>query len=318
MKVAHIVPPQWYGLLRPGKYQMVLAHWVLDARYAEYADKVKHSGAYTLLDNGAFEGELVSSAQLLEAAARVGADEIVLPDVRGDAAETLRISWQALNRIPKQTRVIFVPQGHDRATWERSLNAWLKQFSPNRELTVGVTCLKNAQGYAVPGTREELMRSIAGRGYVVHLLGAPRPKDLVTELPEARCLSVRGMDTSTAFALGAREILLTPNKAKQRLGDPRQYETLSTRARRLIHLNAAILDNWALTGNVSKKIPTYVVRGTAKRWLKYHAEGFCTIQAAAEACGIRGPISIGFRNFQEDYLREGLPEEDAEVGLEVT
>ena len=112
------------------------------------------------------------------------------------------------------------------------------------------------------------------------------------------------MDTSTAFALGARGTLVTPTAKKIRLGDPKQYEVLDTYARRLIVLNIGILDAWTFHGEGSEAIPTYLIRNTASAYLKYWAEGFADLEVVMKACGMpKGRYALLKERRREKYLR---------------
>lgn len=306
MKLAHIVPPDWVGTFPLGEYRMALAHWVL--KYPAYAEQLrkgpKGRSAYILMDSGSFEGEQVSVDQINEGADALKADEIVLPDVLGSAGESLKRSWDALGKVATK-RVMFVPQGTTTEEWYKCLHKWLSAWTKHAwdqayQLSIGVTSLGG-----VEGVRIALLDAALKTNYPVHLLGLHRlDEDTRVLLERAVKAGVRGMDTSTAFALGARGVLVAPHAKKVRLGDPTQYTKLSTRARRLITLNMVILDNWVLQGEVSEKIPTHLIRQTASRWIKYWAEGFADIDVVMKACSMpTGRYALLRTNRRETYVR---------------
>lgn len=306
MKLAHIVPPDWVGTFPLGEYRMALAHWVF--KYPTYAEQLrkgpKGRSAYILMDSGSFEGEQVSVDQINEGADALKADEIVLPDVLGSAGKTLKRSWDALGKVAAK-RVMFVPQGATSEEWCKCLHQWLSAWTKRAwdqayQLSIGVTSLGG-----VAGARIVLLNEALETSHPIHLLGLHRLDEDTRGLLEAAVkVGVRGMDTSTAFALGARGVLVAPHAKKVRLGDPTQYTRLSTRARRLITLNMAILDDWVSQGEVTEKIPTHLIRQTASRWIKYWQQGFADIDVVMKACSMpSGRYALLRTNRREVYVR---------------
>lgn len=309
MKIAHIVPPRWTKEFPLGNYRMALAHWVL--KYPRYAEQLRASPTtYILLDSGAFEGEQVNLEKLNEAAGLLKADEIVLPDAPGDPGETLKHSWDALGKVATK-RVMFVPQGRTHEDWRRCLNSWLDQWSKHSwndsySLSIGVASLRGPDSTeSVTGTKAALLEEVVGLDFPTHLLGLPHVGNHVEDiLPRAHVCGVRGIDTSTAFALGARGVLVTPTAKKTRLGDPYQYDRLDVWARRLIRLNIEILNHWTALGEGSTQIPVYLVRNTASNWLKYYAQGFADLHKVMESCGMpAGKYALHKIRMREVYVR---------------
>lgn len=311
MELATIVPPPWTGLYPQGNYRMALAHWVL--ANPKYAERVRSQKAYTLLDNGAFEGSQLTLVELNEAIAQVGADEVVLPDVLGNPGETLRRSWDALGKLATH-RVMFVPQGRTDEEWRKCLNAWLRRWrastwSESYALSLGLTNLQQAEGTKPQlGTRVTLLDVAVETGLPVHLLGVGSMREFArTELPKAYSLGVRGVDTSSAFAMAANPAgrqLLTRATPKVRLGSPEDYETLSTGARRLVHLNIRILSAWIDVGVATEGIPTYTIRQVASMWEAYFAEGFAELADMMRTCGMpSGRYALLKENGREKYVR---------------
>lgn len=306
MKVANIVPPSWIGIYPPGEYRLALAHWVL--KYPDYAKRIKSSRAYVLLDNGAFEGMQLTASQLNEAAAAVGADEVVLPDVLGDSGETLRRSWEVLGKLAVK-RVMFNPQGKTHQEVVDCLEAWLDKWNKSDwgsaySLGLCLVSLRDSAGKVLPGTRLNYAPELVGTGLPVHMLGVNNIKMFASrELPVVYKLGIRGMDTSSAFALGAEGILLTPTAKKVFLKAPEGYKELTTFQRRLIFLNLAILDFWVGAGEGIEYIPTLMIRKLAQRWLRYWAEGFATLPDVMRACGMP---SGRYALLKEDHRERGI------------
>lgn len=314
MRIAHITPPAWTVHYSPGQYRMALAHWVIDS--PDYTEAMKEGKRlkkeeasihmelpYTIMDNGAFEYSQPSLAQLDLAAKRVDADEIVLPDVPGNPQETLKKSWDALKRY-KDYRVMFVPQGTTVIEWKKCLDAWLTKWNSDdnpvtgkvKYLTIGVASLRDSDTEEpIYGSKTETLEYAVEKAYKadsemnIHILGMTKPRYFIEEiLPFAAEHAVRGVDTSTAFALGARGILLTADAPKIRLGDPAQYTQLSTNQRRLIHLNRAILEYWVDHGFEDAGIREGLIRKTSSRWLQWWTKNFERIDICMRVCGMTG------------------------------
>jgi hypothetical protein len=306
VRIAHIVPPDWTNNFPLGEYRMALAHWVF--KYPAYAAQLRsNQDAYILMDSGSFEGQQVSVDQINEAADALKADEVVLPDVPGDSKETLKRSWDALGKIATK-RVMFVPQGRTHEEWCKCLDSWLSQWSKHSwrdsyDLSIGVASLR-APGSTktVVGTKAKLLQVALGRDFSIHLLGLPHLGNHVKDILPVR--GVRGIDTSTAFALGARGILVTPTAKKIRLGDPEQYAQLDTNARRLITLNMRILESWGAADAKPEVIQVYLIRQTASKWLKYYAQGFASVTDVMKACGMpKGRYALLRQRRREMYVR---------------
>lgn len=320
MQLANIVPPQWTGVFPQSNYRLAQAHWVLE--YPKYAQKIRSPKAYVILDNGAFEGELVSYAELNEAAALVGADEVVLPDVLGDPMETLQQSWKALGNVTTP-RVLFTPHAETYKDWSNCLSSWIAKWEESvwhqkYSLALGVNCLRAPNGGPQASSRLKLLERAAQEKYPVHLLGVRGVEAFASqEIGRATELGVRGVDTSLAFALAAEGILLTPTADKVLLGPPDKHNLLPTPLRRLVYLNTAILSHWVAMGEAREGIPTRLVRQVSSRWLKYWAEGFAPLTAAAVACGLPDGL---YAVKGEQYLRplgDGDALREGEVEMEV-
>ena len=273
MKIAHITPPRWSTRFSPGKYRMVLAHWLKGAgadTYTQRQNKATLATTYTLLDNGAFEGEQVNLDYLILAAQVLNANEVVLPDVPGEWKETLKTSQQVLGRL-NNLNVGFAPQGRSGAEQLRCLKSWMDYWGDREQfLSLCIPSLRDKDGIAIPGSKTKTLLEASKYGVPIHLLGIADVNYFATDLlPKALELGVRGVDSSLAFALGARNILLTVDAPKHRLGDPKQYNKLSQYQRRLITLNRKILEGWVTTGET--RLGEQIVRETSSRWLQFWA-----------------------------------------------
>ena len=94
MRAALIPPKGYFHTALRSDYHLALAQ-IRDPEYtALYANR--KSSHYLILDNGAAEGEPVRDSTLVARAEQLGADEIVVPDVMGDASATVERARQFL------------------------------------------------------------------------------------------------------------------------------------------------------------------------------------------------------------------------------
>ena len=134
-----IVPQKHLELLKNDKYHMILAQ-LYDAPGMEqythfYKEEIKYY-AYTILDNGAAEGQPMPIATLVDKAERLHASEIVLPDSYKNCKETLEWHTNAIEyllgyygcaeNIP--FNLMIVPQGTDETEWFMCAKALLSQY----------------------------------------------------------------------------------------------------------------------------------------------------------------------------------------------
>jgi len=273
MRYAPIAAPQWARHYQRGDYHMVIAPWVLDAagigQY--YAMAARASDVWVLMDNGAWEGHNLSLDEIIRAGTLIRADEVVLPDVLHDGKATLKASLKGFHALreepwPGLKMVMFVPQGRTADVWRRCRDAWVnmwevENYDSQIALSIGIN---SPRGEGFDRKRSDLIIETVALGYDVHLLGIPDLQQFVhIELPLAKSYGVRGVDSSLPFALGSQGRLLAPNSEKIPLGKPDQYEKISARNRRLIHLNIAIMRQWVASGTHSWYVPIDLVRQVA-------------------------------------------------------
>lgn len=87
MKIALIAPVSCLELASKTGYHLVLAQLL---RRRDYATFYGQTQGYKILDNGAAEGERVTMPDLAALAKDINADEVVVPDVMGDASRTIK------------------------------------------------------------------------------------------------------------------------------------------------------------------------------------------------------------------------------------
>ncbi len=125
MRVAIIAPIANLNLCMASNYHMALAHLVLQSEeYATFYRARSKAGAFVLMDNGVVEGNPLPLAKVIEAAKRIDASEIVLPDTIRDGTRT----WHQVDNAYQtgafrdfikdtHTSVMAVPHGVRMVTW---------------------------------------------------------------------------------------------------------------------------------------------------------------------------------------------------------
>ena len=114
LKLAFEAPIWNTGLaLEMGDYAFVIASKLLSS--PEYARAIKACKKPKYLDNGAYEGELLTTDELLSLAETYKPEVVVAPDIIGDAEQTIELTKGFVEKLTsKHTfKVMFVPQGDD-------------------------------------------------------------------------------------------------------------------------------------------------------------------------------------------------------------
>ena len=123
MKLIHIYPLGNLGMHHTQKMHMFLTHLV--EKYPFYAKFAAEVAGYKILDNSLIElGGAVDLKRVLEAAEKIGADEIILPDVFQKGPETIEAVNKALEELyqmyPKRDwpfKLMAVAHGRDEDEW---------------------------------------------------------------------------------------------------------------------------------------------------------------------------------------------------------
>lgn len=208
MKIATIVPTAFLEETKDDDYHMALAHLVgADPVYTKFFRRVSNEGKYVILDNGAFEGKPHAMKELLDKAAMINADEIILPDVIKNSSETVMTGFNALraygNLSKDKYNIMGAPQGNNISEWVDCATTMLKYWQINcigipKNLTFSVG--DNARELAIKHVRKLL----DGTKIRVHLLGCFNdPREVYRVLkyyPE-----LRGVDSSIPYVY-ARDV----------------------------------------------------------------------------------------------------------------
>jgi hypothetical protein len=121
MQAATILPTNHLHLIRSRNYHMCLAQLIgIDQKYTEfYKEQAKKEDSYVIMDNGVIEGDCRPIEEIVKKALMIGADEIILPDVFVNQAETLDKSYRALRYVKDNfpLKLMAVPQGKTFDEW---------------------------------------------------------------------------------------------------------------------------------------------------------------------------------------------------------
>ena len=290
MKIAHIIPAPWCSNYKLGDYRFALAPWVKETYTVPMTAGSKY---YMIMDNGAFEKTLLSDTELLTAAEQFKADEIILPDVPGDAKATLSASYKAYKKFSKY-RTMFVPHGQSLEEWIECVDAWVAKISETPVIynCIGISPLRYLEGgYKYT---KEMIEHVVTLKLPIHLLGLANMEYFTSELlPHLDEWGIRGIDTSYAFTLGANGMMLLPNSPKFNLGDIEQYDKLSTNQRRLVALNIEILNSWIADGAVDPRgLSDLIFRDVASNWIRFYQRQFERLEIVMRVCGVTGEFII--------------------------
>jgi hypothetical protein len=242
---------------------MILAPWY--GAYEAYTGiYTETSFGYVILDNGIFEGEQLPISKLLKIRQDTHADVMVLPDVHGDAGETLKRSVDACRKIFDDPfshgfSVMFVPQGVPARDWFVCLDIFLSYWTEEPRPVELVLGLAEACPHQVSAgmqsqlyPRIKVLPALLEYDYPVHLLGMPSVENFVRyELEYVN--GVASVDTSIAYTLGMFGLPLRVDSPKMQIFPISQWNTLPTDSQlMLIELNRNILDRWAATGRTNE------------------------------------------------------------------
>ena len=153
MKIAFIAPPKLTEYIAPfGTALMGLAHQILedDADSFNLCELLATLGRsrYLIVDNSMMElGQSMDLSDVIGAAWRVGADEIILPDVFQDRQGTLDLIDESFGSLIESgfTRsadpwacLMAVPQGRSQEEWLECYDEIFKMHVPSHIQTIGV------------------------------------------------------------------------------------------------------------------------------------------------------------------------------------
>ncbi len=157
MQIINIVPLGNICMEFNQPMHMYLTHMV--EKYPMYVQVAKQAPGYKILDNSLIElGSAMTIDRVLDAAEKIGADEIILPDVFQDGGATLNAVDKALVEIDRRYqgkcpfKLMAVAQGTNWPNWNRCYEE-LMDRSEVSVIGVPKVCAK-----MLPGGRPEVMR----------------------------------------------------------------------------------------------------------------------------------------------------------------
>ena len=219
MKLAVIAPVPLQDKYAVTDYHMALTHLVLDpymgARYSEVFITRRKLGHYVILDNSVVElGAAIKIETVIEAARRIGASEIILPDIFDDREATVYEAKRIVRHYKEELKpykLMAVAQGKDMADW---IECYCQLAAIPEIDVIGVPKrLHDKLGGDNPGRLAVLFQlhqqGIAEHyGKPVHLLGCnENPRDLAIA---AAYPWVRGVDTIVPVLCGTLGIIFDP------------------------------------------------------------------------------------------------------------
>lgn len=168
-------------------------------KYAQYYKWHAEKGNYVIMDNGAAIGGTVTDEAIVEAARKVHADEIVVPDAMANSELTLKRARQFIRQYPGAAgTLMLVPQGTDLDSWQKSLHDLIgvaKTYGVPRYI-IGIGKHMHAR---IQGGRGQLVSICQWEKLLCHLLGAS--DDPFADLDLLHNPAVRGLDTSLPFVM---------------------------------------------------------------------------------------------------------------------
>jgi hypothetical protein len=212
MKVAHILPHSMLGKVENTGMHLILPQHLHNPTYLDYYANMP---GHRILDNGEAEGITVTAKDLIIAAEKIGAHEIVVPDVMGNCDETLlrARAFATVAKLHPEYTYMGVVQG-------QNLAELMKCFT-------GLTALDYIGAVAFPryisntvgfDQRYYLIKALGDmgelNGHYVHCLGAStwiREVLLLAELP-----FIRSIDTSMPANMGLQGVSLKVGPYKPR------------------------------------------------------------------------------------------------------
>jgi hypothetical protein len=261
VKLALIPPTCRINDIKMTDYQLVLPDPL--TRIAEYReaydpdpDEVLRSGhqphprGYTILDNGVAEGTIIDPVKLLVLGRRIAADEIVLPDVLGNAWAT----WQAIKYFFEDSTHGDWPTNYDPnymavvqgKSWSETtcfVQLLSEVFDRYDIKALGLPrLLLDTIGHSARLRLAEWIKREHPR-FEIHFLGASPLWP--SEMKHAAALGVvRGMDTSLPYYYGVRNLSLEAWEVVSRPPDYFNQDSLYSYTGGMVSKNVREMLEW--------------------------------------------------------------------------
>jgi hypothetical protein len=246
MKVALIVPDkliQTVGFRT--NYHMVLPSELRRQEYSlPYKQLAEHN--YIILDNGIAEGTSYGMIDLLDMAAYIGADEIVVPDVMGDGLASCELAKRFEEGLLAKTydKYAFMAVAHGKTFSElySSIEYYISQDWIN---TIAFPrCLQIFGDDARFEAIAYWIGDIIAAGKEVHCLGSTSDLTEVKRLAEFS--HIRGIDTCMPLDIIRAGVSLSQGEARYMGRAPNYFTWVPTEAElELVNFNVTTYLTWA-------------------------------------------------------------------------
>lgn len=192
MKLAFITTENNLKLSNEGDIDFCLAQIALkNEKYKDWYSKRGYSNkwrfAYTILDNGAAENELIPNDEYVKLALEMNVDEIIVPDVIGDFEKSIIMLYEFLGKYgwglhKNDIKIQAVIQGKNQKEYEEYYDILLG------EPTVDVIGIPFRMNINAIGNTVEVQRTNARINFVknieivkksIHCLGCNSPREII-------------------------------------------------------------------------------------------------------------------------------------------
>lgn len=198
MQLCGITPVEKASWMYKDKIVMLLAHLAKHDSYVQEA--LNHPDNYKICDNSIIEmGSTFSIDKLVEAAEKMGCQEIILPDgyPRGDVTRKLvleALEWLKEHNYIGKFKIMAVCHGRDYEEWLETFNL----FNSIPEIDVlGIP--KVLQRWLPSKSREELAPVFTNTDKEIHLLGTWFSLEEEVNMPKELRARIRSCDTCLPF-----------------------------------------------------------------------------------------------------------------------
>ena len=183
MKFALTSPVYMLDWQFKGDFLFVLAQYMKFESYRKFVeDWRKNMDTWALdkrkpimMDNGAYEGELVSMDELLELAKVVKPDIIIAPDSYRNMDDTIDMTTEFLYSYKGNAEIMVVPQGRDDFEWMKCFWHFISELHFD---WLGLPRWLMETPMKRTGIFDKVRVALENRNVRVHLLGLPNPHEL--------------------------------------------------------------------------------------------------------------------------------------------
>lgn len=249
MKLALIPPFDGLHIINErDNYHLMLPQLLDNELYATKYRELRRRGDFIILDNGAAEGELVSDEKLVALTRAFDPDEVVIPDIMGDALGTIGRATKFVKAYGSeiQADLMFVAQGRSLIEVTRMIEVLV---TLDHVTTVGIP----RHLLATTGHKDvRIMLAMwihkhYGKTLNIHFLGAA-PSWPFEVLYANDLKFVRGMDTSMPFNYALNNAYLVEGD-KKHIKRPLDYfnQQFTHEQEILARRNAVLMRQWATT-----------------------------------------------------------------------